>query len=71
MREAQEAIRRGFAVLRRDIEAELALVRKAKLTKSLSAEEKMREEQLRKDLTQVEQNIGKEVLDIWETEHTD
>lgn len=71
MREAQEAIRRGFAVLRRDIEAELVLVRKAKLTKSLSAEEKIQEEQLRKDLAQVEQYISKEVLDIWETEHTD
>jgi len=68
MREAEEAIRRGFAVLRRDIEAELAIVSKAKLKKKLSAEEKIREEQLLRDLAAIEQQIGKEVWDVWEVE---
>ena len=71
MQEAQEAIRRGFAVLRRDIETELAFMRKIKLNKELSDEEKIREQQLVKDLASVEQEIGKEVFDIWGTEHTD
>jgi uncharacterized membrane protein len=64
VREAEESIRRGFAVLKRDIEAELAVVRKAKLTKELKAEEVGREAQLLKDLEWVERNITKEVWDI-------
>ncbi len=71
MREAEEAIRRGFAVLRRDIEAELAYERKTRPKKSFTPEEKAKEEQTLKDLEIIERNIGKEVLDIWETEHTD
>ena len=71
MREAEEAIRRGFAVLRRDIEAELAYERKIRPKKSFTPEEKAKEEQTLKDLEVIERNIGKEVLDIWETEHTD
>ncbi|MEK7513247.1 MAG: hypothetical protein AAB601_03550, partial [Patescibacteria group bacterium] len=64
VREAEESIRRGFAVLRRDIEAELAVVRKAKLSKELSEEERVRETQLVKDLEWVERYIGKEVWDV-------
>lgn len=69
VREAEESIRRGFAVLRRDIEAELALVKKAKLGKELSLEEKGREERLLKDLDWVQKYIGKEVWDIERTGH--
>jgi hypothetical protein len=71
IREAEESLRRGFAVLRRDIEAELALVRKAKLEKSLLAEERAREAQLLKDLEEVQKYIGQEIWDIEELEHTD
>ncbi|MEK7195498.1 MAG: cohesin domain-containing protein [Patescibacteria group bacterium] len=69
VREAEESIRRGFAVLRRDIEAELAIVKKAKLSKELSIEEKQKEEQLLKDLKWAEQYIGKEVWDVEKTEY--
>lgn len=64
VREAEEAVRTGFAVLKRDIEAELDVVRKAKLTRSLRAEEVGKEEQLKRDLAWVEENITKEVGDI-------
>ena len=68
VREAEESVRRGFAVLRRDIQAELAIVKKARLSSLLSAEEKLREEQLLKDLEEVEKYIGKE---IWDIEHAE
>jgi hypothetical protein len=42
----------------------LALVQKAKLSKSLSAEEKAKEEQLLKDLDWVEKCIEKEIWDM-------
>lgn len=64
VREAEESVRRGFAVLRRDIEAELVVIKKVKLSKEISAEEKEKEEQLLKDLTDVEKYISKEVWDI-------
>lgn len=65
IKEAEESIRRGFLLLRKDIESELALVRRAKMTKELAVEEKMREEKLLKDLEWVNDYIGKEV---WEVE---
>ncbi|MCH8244393.1 hypothetical protein IIB97_00710 [Patescibacteria group bacterium] len=64
VREAEEAVRRGFAVLRRDIEAELAFVNKLKLSKTLSDEENAMEERLLKDFKEVERYIGKEIWDI-------
>ncbi|OGZ72435.1 MAG: hypothetical protein A2908_03300 [Candidatus Staskawiczbacteria bacterium RIFCSPLOWO2_01_FULL_38_12b] len=68
VKEAQESVRRGFAVLRRDIQAEFTLVKKMKAEKALSEEEKLKEEQLLKDLQSVEQYIGKEIWDIEENE---
>lgn len=65
IREAEESVRRGFALIRRDIEAELAVIHKAKLSQQLSAEEQQKEEVLLKDLQSVEQYIGKE---IWKVE---
>lgn len=62
--EAEESIRTGFAVLKRDIESELSFVRKSKLSGMLRAEELGKEEQLLRDLAWVEQNITKEVIDI-------
>ena len=52
-------------LLRRDIENELAVIRKATFNKELSAEEKFREEKLMKDFEAVSNYIGKEV---WEAE---
>lgn len=66
VREAEQSVLRGFAVLRRDIQAELALVRKAKMTRELSQAERVQEEKLLKDLAYVEQNVKKEV---WDLEH--
>lgn len=68
LRNAGESVRRGFSVLRRDIEAELAVVRRAKLRKELSAEEKLREERLLKDLEDVNRYVGKEIWDAEEAE---
>jgi hypothetical protein len=65
LKDAEESIVRGFALLRRDIEDELNLIRRAKLKKELSAEEKLREEKLLKDLEDVNRYVGKE---IWEVE---
>ncbi len=66
IRQAEESIRRGFALLRRDIQEELSLVHKAKMEKELSDEEKIKEEQLLKDLEVAEQTIGSE---IWRIDH--
>jgi len=71
MREAQESIRRGFAVLKRDIQSELAIVKRAGLGKGLSAEQKKQEDQLLRDLAWAETYIGKEVWDVKDTEHHD
>ncbi len=62
--EVEEAIHRGFAVLRRDIEAEMAVIKKARMSKTLSEEEKLKEEHLLKDLEKIERHIGKEMLDV-------
>jgi uncharacterized membrane protein len=64
IREAKEAVQTGFAVLRRDIEAELAAIDKIKMEKNLREEEKEREAQLLADLADIERRIGKEVWDI-------
>ena len=65
IKKAEESIRRGFSVLRRDIEEELAVVRRAKIAKGLSLEEKTREEKLLADLESVGRYLGRE---IWEIE---
>jgi len=63
-KEAEESIKRGFAVLKRDVEAELAIIHKVKSEKQLSEEEKQKEGQLTKDLSDIEEYVGKEVWDI-------
>ena len=70
VREAEEAVRRGFAVLKRDIEAELGVVQRAKLG-PLEFEAKQKEMQLLKDLDYVQKYIGKEVWDIGQTDHSE
>jgi hypothetical protein len=64
IRNAEESIKRGFAVLRRDIEAELALIGKMKLSNEFSLEEKQKEEQLMRDLNEVQKRIGEEIWHI-------
>lgn len=61
----EESIRRGFALLRRDIEEEIRMLRHTSQGQALSPEEKDREEQLLKDLDTVKRHIGDE---IWELE---
>jgi len=64
IREAEEAVREGFKELRRDIEVELGMIKKIKMSKELSREEKEKEEHLLKDLAEIEKHIAKEVYDI-------
>lgn len=66
--EAEESVRRGFAVLRRDIEAELRVVRQAARSSKASAEGKERERQLLEDLADVEKYISKEIWDVEQVE---
>lgn len=65
VRKAEESLKRGFALLHRDIQSELALIQRAKLSKELSREEKILEEKILRDLQTVKNYIGKE---IWEVE---
>lgn len=67
--EAQESLRRGFAVLNRDIQAELDLIRRTKLSQKLSIEQKEKESQLLKDMQEIEQYMSKEIWDIENAEH--
>ena len=62
--EAEESIRRGFAMIKRDIENELSSIAKIKVSSQIRTEEQEREKQLLSDLRTVEENIGKEVWDI-------
>lgn len=62
--EAEEAVRRGFELLHRDITAELAMVKRARFSRELSAVEREREEKLLKDLGLVETYVAREVADI-------
>ncbi len=63
-RDVEESVRRGFAVLRRDIEREIETIHKMKLTKGLAREEHEREAELLHDLKDIEQRIGKEIMDV-------
>ncbi len=66
IREAEESLRRGFLVLSRDIETELAAVQRLKVSGTFSAEERAREEKLRADLEATRRYIGKEIWQIEE-----
>ncbi len=65
LRQAEDSIKRGFIALRRDIEAELLLVKQAHLPADLAGEQKVRQEQLEADLRNIEQLVGRE---MWEVE---
>src|SRR3989344_1619297 len=59
--EAEETIRNGFKILKRDIEKELDVIRATKLSGEIRAEEKFREEKMLKDLEEIQVHIGEEV----------
>src|SRR3989344_138637 len=62
--EAEESIKKGFALLRKDIQDEIVMIQKLKVWSQLSQEKLRREEQLLADLEVVESHIEKEVRDI-------
>jgi hypothetical protein len=64
LRMTEERIRRGFAVLRKDIEAELALLNRKDGAAALP-EEKFRAEELQQDIEKISTYVGGE---IWELE---
>ena len=68
IREAEESVKRGFAVLKRDIQGELDIIHKLKMSKVFSEAEAKQEEQLLSDLRSVEAIIGKEIWDIAKAE---
>ena len=69
--EAEESIRRGFALLRRDIHEELEAVKKTKSSKEVHRELLEKEEQLLRDLEDIERKIGSEIWDVERSEHMD
>ena len=62
---AEESVRRGFALLSKDLEGEFELIKKAKLSRALTAQERHREDEIRRDLEIVKNHVGEE---IWELE---
>lgn len=60
IREAEESIRRGFAVLQRDIIAELQSLKKGKNTSEIEK----REREILEDLEEIKKYITKEVWDV-------
>lgn len=64
IKEAEEAVKYGFLILKRDIEKELEMIEQAKLKGEIAEEEEKRRLKLLKDLEWVRQRIGKEVKDI-------
>jgi hypothetical protein len=62
--EAEASLKRGFAVLNRDIMAELEIIKKVKMSQALSAEEKKREDQLMQDLQNIERYLSDEIWQI-------
>lgn len=64
IREAETAVKRGFALLKRDLDDELDAIHRARTGQALSQELKQKEAKILKDLALVERYIGKEVYDI-------
>jgi hypothetical protein len=65
--EAENSIRRGFVLLNRDLQAELLAIRQTK-SRGHTIDERLRQEQIMKDLEDIEQYLSKE---IWELEQTE
>lgn len=64
IKEAEEAVRYGFLLLKRDIEKQLEFIKDLKLKGETQEESEQLELKLLKDLEWVKQKIGKEVKDI-------
>ena len=62
--QAQEAVRSGFMLLQQDINRELEAVRRMGAPGSTSVDEQSREQQLLRDLQEVNVKIQQEVWDI-------
>lgn len=62
--EAEEAVKRGFLLLHRDLQTELAIINKRKQNAALTREDEDKERQLVKDLDWANKYIEKEVADI-------
>lgn len=61
---AEESLRRGFAVIKRDLAQELAIIQKAKLRGELSVQAQEKEKQILQDIDEIEARIGKEIWDF-------
>lgn len=61
---AEESIRRGFALLKRDIEEELSLAKSYMISNSPSGDYMEKEARLRSDLESVQKHLGHDVLEI-------
>ncbi len=64
VREAEEAVKAGFLLLHRDMQAELSALKKKKAREPFTKDDETRERQLMQDLDWVNQYIEKEVRDI-------
>lgn len=64
----EESVRRGFALLQRDIQEEIQLLSYAKQNKELNKQEKEREEQLLADLEIVKRQVGEEIWELTKLE---
>ena len=66
--EIEASIRRGFAVLNRDIEAELAALKRSK--GRMTAQDLQQEETMLKDLEEIEKYLSKEIWELEEIERS-
>ena len=64
VRLAEEGLKHGFIALKRDLEAELALMQRATMGGEMAGESNVRAEQLREDLKNIEELVGKEAAEV-------
>ena len=64
IKEAEEAVHLGFAIIRRDIEAELGVIKKLRMVRPLREEEETKHRALLDDMREIESTIDKQVTDI-------
>lgn len=64
VRLAEQGLQHGFMALKRDLEAELALMQRATLGGEMAGEANVRAEQLRQDLKNIEDLVGRETVEM-------
>ena len=69
IREAEEAVSRGLAFLKKDIEKELEILRRASSDKGFSREKAEMEKKLLEDIEKIKKHIGKEMEDVEKLEN--